>query len=288
MQLAHASRARLVIKGAGTDLENFDDDLEEREPEVLLCGKIEVKFDCAEGKPAFKDKKTVQELHASVISWLSYLCVVEVLLLPFYIAGGNFLTCGRSLSKTTAAYLADADVAEGFVAFLVSLHLIICAYRIVYLYSGRLQKQLSTAMMGLMHQEYQAAELGPPPPWREQLLSIIGFIFCIILSGLPSFFYAIASTTPPENQFLGGFIRGETFILIFRNGASFFLVLVNSFVIPSFVNVAASTANLDPRNMLLIAKVCTTWLFSCLSFVVLSNDCWGVSVVWRMHASPQH
>ena len=166
-----------------------DEDEDPSEDTVLLCGTVEIIFD----DRTFDDVKGVEQMHANVISWLSYLCVVELLLIPIYIFGSNFISCGKSLGKTTAAYLADADVAEGFVAVLVSAHLVICACRIVYLYSDRVQKQLSAAAVDEITEP-----TGPQPslPWKEQVLAVIGFVLCIVLSGIPSFLYAVATTSP--------------------------------------------------------------------------------------------
>ena len=83
---------------------------------------------------------------------------------------------------------------------------------------------------------------------------------------------ALTLALPPENT---TFMHNRALIRFFRNGSSILLSFTNLVLVPLVVDLAGRRAGLDPRNMLLFTKVCTTWLFSSIFYVLFSNDCYG-------------
>ncbi len=98
------------------------------------------------------------------------------------------------------------------------------------------------------------------------------FLFAVGLLSIPGMCYALTLSLPPENT---TFMHNRYLISLFRNGSSALLSFTNLVLVPIVVDLAGKRAGLDPRNMLLFTKVCTTWLFSTIFYVLFCNDCYG-------------
>ena len=197
------------------------------------------------------------------------------LLLPLYIAGGNYYACGKLLMYSTIAYLADAATAEwaaamGAAVSMVGIAVVVC--RVVFVpndHRTRLGGEHISDRDVDARQRQEPARSSYGYTW-SYLWRLAAFTTVLIALCIPSALYAVTVTLPKESV-----LPLPISISFLHNFASAILAIINSVVLPIVVKWCTQDARLSRRRLLLISRTMVTWVIPCAVFYYFENDCEG-------------
>ena len=205
----------------------------------------------------------LQRRSARALTALSLLALAT--LLPAYVSGANYYTCGDPLMHTSLAYLVDAPSASLASAVLVVVFAWASAWGCWTLRAATESQELaSIALVGLT-----VASGGRAAVTRLALGALLWLVATAVLS-FPTVLYVLSLYLPSDNALHIGERAGAGL----RRGVPFLLALINAVLLPALTRLlvrrswrrdapARDAAALTSR-LLVVARLLTSLVVQCL------------------------
>ena len=266
--------ARAMLKFSGSNDGNRFDVFgepsvspEEESTKIMLWGCIELSLERAEKDPVHQN---LLAAHAESVQLLGIMTLPALLIyLPSYMGGKYLYECMRYVPQTSAAF---SESFGGVPVITTGFWIAGVAYWVIQ------RSRASWAKEEASRDAEREKDSDDPSIWTRLLYGAM-FANLVLFLSLPGGIYALTSSIPPQNTLLPGTFWPS----IFKNGSSVLIAIVNAILVPIAVGVCHRGAGLDPRGLAGVAKAFTTWLFACIFFVILSNDCFGY---WMLFWTP--
>ncbi|CAE7724341.1 FLS2, partial [Symbiodinium microadriaticum] len=201
------------------------------------------------------------------------------LLLPAYLVGAGYYTCGQPVGKTTAGYLSDSPVME----------LVVCCLWCCTTTAG------TVALFTMPRQRRKGQGNETPSPRCLGLTWVCGrriffwmlWFFIVSTVSMPSILYSVAQALPANNTSgLSDHILAQLHRL-----APILIVLLDMMLAMPLSNAYSKLTGMRADRLLMSMKLCSAWLLSLLATLLLHENCLGAwKWYWRVcdRATPEH
>eukprot|EP00439_Symbiodinium_sp_Y106_P033080 s1516_g3.t4 len=201
------------------------------------------------------------------------------LLLPAYLAGAGYYTCGQPVGKTTAGYLSDSPVME----------LVVCCLWCCTTTAG------TVALFTMPRQRHGGHGNQTPSPrclgyaWvcGRRIFFWMLWFFIVSTVSMPSILYSVAQALPANNT--SGL--SDQILAQLHRLAPILIVLLDMVLAMPLSNAYSKLTGMRADRLLMSMKLCSTWLLSLLATLLLHENCLGAwKWYWQVcdRAAPEH